>query len=77
MVEIEKPVLTKEEIIEKIKKDVTKLYEGHGNAIDSDFDGDLDDVVSDLMEDEPEVVKDLDIPKKRKEIIAKVVDELE
>ena len=72
----EKSSLTKEEVIEKIKENVKKIYEAHGKTVDSDFDGDLDDVVSDLMEDEPDAVKGLDDPKKRKEVVAKVADEL-
>ena len=57
-------------LADEIENEVKKGFESHGGKVDSDFRGDLEDVVSDILEDEPNLVKN------KKKFVAKAIDEM-
>lgn len=57
-------------LADEIENEVKKGFESQGGKIDSDFRGDLEDVVSDILEDEPNLAKN------KKTFVAKVIAEM-
>ena len=57
-------------LVDEIENEVKKGFESQGEKVDSDFRGDLEDVVSDILEDEPNLVKN------KKKFVAKAISEM-
>ena len=57
-------------LADEIENEVKKGFKSQGGKVDSDFRGDLEDVVSDVLEDEPNLVKN------KKAFVAKAIDEM-
>ncbi len=64
------------EVSDEIMEEMKQLWMGKGESVDSDFYEDLDDVISDALEDNPSFFKELKKPKIREELKAKVLDEM-
>lgn len=57
-------------LADEIENEVKKEFKSQGGKLDSDFRGDLEDVVSDILEDEPNLVKN------KKRFVTKAVSEM-
>ena len=57
-------------LADEIENEVKKGFESQGGKVDSGFREDLEDVVSDILEDEPNLAKN------KKTFVAKAIDEM-
>ena len=57
-------------LADEIENEVKKGFKSQGGKVDSDFRGDLEDVVSDILEDEPNLAKN------KKTFVAKAIAEM-